>query len=127
MWKSKPIATGAWSLFAVRLTPISIFSTVRHLTTTAPHELAIDEGEAEIGFYDDGGIELAEVMREYVLLSLPMQQVCNEACKGICPQCGLTGIPAIASARPKLVDERWTASAEFEGRNAKTVEGRNDA
>ena len=56
---------------------------------TAPHELAIDEGEAEIGFYEDGGIEIADVIREYILLSLPMQQICKEECQGICPQCGL--------------------------------------
>jgi uncharacterized protein len=74
-----------------------------------PHELAIDEGEAEIGFYDDGGIELAEVMREYVLLALPMQQVCDEACKGICPQCGLNRNTGHCQCETKLVDERWTA------------------
>ena len=74
-----------------------------------PHELAIDEGEAEIGFYDDGGIELAEVMREYVLLALPMQQVCDEACKGICPQCGLNRNTGHCQCETKIVDERWTA------------------
>jgi uncharacterized protein len=75
----------------------------------APHELAIDEGEAEIGFYDGGGIELAEVMREYVLLALPMQQVCDEACKGICPQCGLNRNTGRCQCETKMVDERWTA------------------
>jgi uncharacterized protein len=74
-----------------------------------PHELAIDEGEAEIGFYNGGGIELAEVMREYVLLALPMQQVCDEACKGICPLCGLNRNTGHCQCETKLVDERWTA------------------
>lgn len=77
--------------------------------SSIPHELAIDEGEAEIGFYDDGGIELAEVMREYVLLALPMQQVCDEACKGICPQCGLNRNTGHCQCEMKIVDERWTA------------------
>jgi uncharacterized protein len=77
--------------------------------SSLPHELAIDEGEAEIGFYDVGGIELAEVMREYVLLALPMQQVCDEACKGICPQCGLNRNTGRCQCEPKMVDERWTA------------------
>ena len=77
--------------------------------SSLPHELAIDEGEAEIGFYSGGGIELAEVMREYVLLALPMQQVCDEACKGICPQCGLNRNTGHCQCETKLVDERWTA------------------
>ena len=47
-------------------------------------EVKIDAGEAEIGFYEDG-LELEDILREQVLLALPMQRVCSEACKGICP------------------------------------------
>jgi uncharacterized protein len=78
-----------------------------------PHELAIDQGEAEIAFYDDGGIELAEVLREYVLLSLPMQQVCKQDCQGICPQCGLNRNTCRCERETKIVDERWTALRDF--------------
>ena len=51
-------------------------------------EVEIDEGEAELGFYEKNGIELEDVLREQVLLALPMQRVCSESCKGICPGCG---------------------------------------
>src|SRR5262245_1177523 len=51
-------------------------------------EVEIDEGETEIGFYEGGGLELEEILKEQVLLSLPMQRVCSEDCKGICPVCG---------------------------------------
>src|SRR5699024_3547527 len=43
-----------------------------------PHDLAIDEGESEIGFYNGKGLELGEVLREHILLTLPMQKVCRE-------------------------------------------------
>jgi uncharacterized protein len=76
---------------------------------TAHRELAIDEGEAEIGFYEDGGIEIADVIREYVLLSLPMQQICKQDCQGICPQCGLNRNTGQCQCETKRVDERWTA------------------
>jgi uncharacterized protein len=76
---------------------------------TAHRELAIDEGEAEIGFYEDGGIELADVVREYVLLSLPMRQICKEDCQGICPQCGLNRNTGHCHCQAKMTDERWTA------------------
>lgn len=78
-----------------------------------PHERAIDEGEAEIAFYDGDGIELAEVLREYVLLSLPMQQICQQECKGICPQCGLNRNTGHCQCETKVVDERWTALRDF--------------
>lgn len=51
-------------------------------------EVAIDPGEAEIGFYDLPGLELDDILREQVLLQLPMQRICSETCKGICPVCG---------------------------------------
>src|SRR5579871_6026434 len=51
-------------------------------------EVEIDEGEAEIAFYEDGGMELEDILREQVLLALPMQRVCSDVCRGICPVCG---------------------------------------
>jgi uncharacterized protein len=74
-----------------------------------PHEIALRDGEAEIGFYDDGGIDLTEVLREYVLLSMPMQQICKAECQGICPECGLNRNTGQCQCEPKLIDERWSA------------------
>lgn len=51
-------------------------------------EVALDEGEVEIGFYDFPGLELEDIVRERLLLQLPMQRVCSDTCKGICPSCG---------------------------------------
>src|SRR5262245_44132608 len=39
-------------------------------------EVEIDEGEAELGFYEGEGIELEDILREQILLLLPMQRVC---------------------------------------------------
>ncbi|NLY75456.1 MAG: DUF177 domain-containing protein [Firmicutes bacterium] len=33
-------------------------------------------------------IDLTDCIREQVFLSLPMKFTCNEACRGLCPQCG---------------------------------------
>src|SRR5580700_7223449 len=51
-------------------------------------EVEIDEGEAELAFYEGGGLELKDILREHILLSMPMQRICSETCRGICPQCG---------------------------------------
>jgi uncharacterized protein len=51
-------------------------------------EVAIDEGEAEMGFYEMPGLELEDILREQVLFALPMQRVCRPDCRGICPVCG---------------------------------------
>ena len=76
-------------------------------------EIAIDEGEAEIGFYDLPGLELEDILREQILLQLPMQRVCGEACRGICPVCGgnrnenACACEARPDDRPR--DDRWMA------------------
>ncbi len=52
-------------------------------------EVAIDEGEAEMGFYELPGLVLEDILREQLLLQLPMQRVCSETCKvEVCPVCG---------------------------------------
>jgi uncharacterized protein len=72
-------------------------------------EVAIDEGESEIGFYAGGGMELEDVLRERVLLALPMQRICSEACRGICPVCGKNLNDAACTCKPDSADDRWGA------------------
>lgn len=72
-------------------------------------EIAIDEGEAEIGFYELPGLELEDILREQVLLQLPMQRVCSEACKGICPNCGVNRNETTCNCQPHSGDDRWRA------------------
>jgi DUF177 domain-containing protein len=72
-------------------------------------ETAIDEGEAEMGFYELPGLELEDIVREQVLLRLPMQRVCSEACKGICPICGANRNETNCSCQPHPGDDRWMA------------------
>jgi uncharacterized protein len=70
-------------------------------------EVEIDEGEAEIGFYEGSGLELADVLREQILLSLPMQRICQADCKGICPVCGANRNEVACNCRVEPVDDRW--------------------
>jgi len=72
-------------------------------------EVEIDEGEAEIGFYEAGGLELEDVLHEQILLALPMQRVCREDCKGICPVCGKNRNEGACDCRATSVDDRWGA------------------
>lgn len=72
-------------------------------------EVGIDEGEAEIGFYEGAGLEVADIVKEQVLLNLPMQRVCSETCKGICPVCGVNRNEVACQCEVKPVDDRWQA------------------
>jgi len=69
----------------------------------------IDAGESEIGFYEGDGLELEEVLQEQVLLALPMQRVCREDCRGICPVCGQNRNVIACDCEVKPVDDRWAS------------------
>ena len=77
--------------------------------THAGEEVEIDEGESQIAFYEGEGLELSDILREHILLSLPMQRVCSEACKGICPVCGGNRNQASCNCETKPADDRWAA------------------
>ncbi len=72
-------------------------------------EVEIHEGEAEIGFYQGGGMELEDILREQVLLALPMQRVCSDVCKGICPVCGKNRNETTCDCRLENANDRWGA------------------
>jgi uncharacterized protein len=76
-------------------------------------EKAIDDSEAEMGFYEGDGLELNEVLREYVLLALPMQRVCSATCKGICPICGQNRNLKACACQAGAVDDRWEALKNY--------------
>jgi uncharacterized protein len=52
-------------------------------------EIKIPDDESEVGFYSGEGIELADIVREQVILSVPMKIVCRTQCRGLCPSCGI--------------------------------------
>lgn len=72
-------------------------------------EAAIHEPDTEIGYYQGEGLELEDVMREQVLLAVPIKQLCQEACKGLCPQCGRNLNREACNCSAPQVDERWAA------------------
>jgi uncharacterized protein len=77
-------------------------------------EVGIDEGEAEIGFYEAGGLELEDILREQVLLALPMQRVCSDGCKGICPVCGRNRNEGACDCKVNNRSDRWKALKDLE-------------
>ena len=76
---------------------------------TTVGEVHLDAGETEIGFYEGDGLALNDVLREQVLLDLPMQRVCKPDCKGVCPYCGQNRNTSICNCRVAPVDDRWSA------------------
>ncbi|MGY6024400.1 YceD family protein [Streptomyces spinosirectus] len=74
-----------------------------------PDEDADDaEADEDRLFLEDGMFDLEPVLRDAVVLALPMQPVCREDCLGLCSECGarLTDDP---DHHHDAVDIRWAA------------------
>ena len=79
-------------------------------------ELSVTDAEAEIGYYQGEGLMLEDVLREQVLLALPLKVTCREDCKGFCPQCGKNLNQERCSCSTEVEDPRWAALKEVRGR-----------
>jgi uncharacterized protein len=79
-------------------------------------ERSISTSETEIGYYDDGGLALEDVLREQVLLSLPVRSLCGEDCKGLCPRCGRNLNTESCTCVTTSVDPRWSALSDLASR-----------
>jgi uncharacterized protein len=51
-------------------------------------------------------LDLTEVVRQYILVALPMQPLCRVDCAGLCPTCGQNLNTARCQCKPVPADER---------------------
>jgi uncharacterized protein len=67
-----------------------------------------EEEDRALWIDDHHLLDLSEVLRQYVLLALPMHVLCREECLGLCPVCGqnLNQGSCGCTSEP---DERWAA------------------
>lgn len=64
--------------------------------------------EEEAGLFD-----LAEDVRDFIVLEIPMNPVCKEACKGLCTTCGINLNDESCGCTPQAADSRWDALREL--------------
>ncbi len=84
--------------------------TYRPLTAGAgAAEREIEEEDFSTAFYENDEIDLGELIRERLYLSVPMKPLCHDACKGLCPQCGVNRNREACGCRDHWVDPRLAA------------------
>lgn len=74
-------------------------------------EAADDDDDLEqpdVAYYDEDKIELAETLREELLLALPIAPLCNEDCKGLCGHCGKDLNDGPCECPKESRDDRWS-------------------
>ena len=65
----------------VLLEPVATLSRLKE-------EVRLTKDDLDVIFFDGVTVEVDEVVREEILLAVPMRKLCHEACQGLCPVCG---------------------------------------
>ena len=55
---------------------------------TEPDEIELSADDLAFGYYQGLDLDLGEILRERIILEIPISLTCREDCKGLCVQCG---------------------------------------
>jgi uncharacterized protein len=72
-------------------------------------EMELSDADLTVSVTEDGKIDLAELVREQILLNLPEQVFCRDDCKGLCEKCGANRNLIDCNCKEKEIDPRWAA------------------
>ncbi len=72
-------------------------------------EMSVTDAEAEISYYEGEGLPLEDVVREQILLAVPLKLTCREDCKGLCPHCGKNRNLEACGCAVRPEEPRWAA------------------
>jgi len=72
-------------------------------------EREVGDEDLETSYYENDAIDLNGLMREQFYLALPMKPLCQDDCRGLCPQCGTNLNTGNCSCAPVWEDPRLAA------------------
>jgi uncharacterized protein len=86
---------------------------------TTGHALPAPDDDLAFTIDQNHELDLHEVVRQNLLLALPMQTLCSETCRGLCPECGHNLNEGPCEHEGQVTDERLASLANL----FRTVEG----
>lgn len=72
-----------------------------------------DDEDGEIRYFEGTSIDITYALEQSVFLELPMKILCNENCKGLCPDCGCNLNKSSCDCANNRIDPRLAALASF--------------
>ena len=67
----------------------------------------IPSGELNMDFYSGDEMDITTLMKEQILLNIPMKPLCKDSCRGICRTCGKNLNEGDCSCPPTETDSRF--------------------
>jgi uncharacterized protein len=69
----------------------------------------LSKADLDVDFYTREEVNLEAIVREQVLLTLPLKPLCRETCQGLCPRCGADLNRETCNCRRDEAASPWTA------------------
>jgi uncharacterized protein len=69
----------------------------------------LTEDDLDLSVYDGEAIDIDELVKEELMLAVPAQVLCREACQGICAVCGEDKNLVNCGCATEEIDPRWSA------------------
>lgn len=92
--------------------PVSTRFTLQYITGQAyesSHVVELTPDDLAISVFDGEAIDLDEIVREQILLTVPERALCREDCQGICATCGKDLNAGSCNCESLDIDPRWAA------------------
>jgi uncharacterized protein len=102
------VATGTCGRCLARF-PLDVahdFSIVLTPETRLAGEIELAPGDLTESFYSGTEVDLTPLVYEQVILALPTRPLCDEECRGLCPQCGVNRNSGQCSCTAEVGDPR---------------------
>jgi uncharacterized protein len=78
-------------------------------TNIGDNDEEVHDDDLGVAYYQEDVIDLGQVLREQLYLSLPMKPLCREDCRGLCPVCGINRNRETCQCQAEWVDPRMEA------------------
>jgi uncharacterized protein len=77
------------------------------------HDLELEQEQLNENYYVEPAISLKQLVREQIILNLPLKLVCRDECAGLCSQCGADLNEAACDCDRSDRDPRWSVLLEL--------------
>jgi uncharacterized protein len=87
------------------------------LLVPAPSTVAAEEelspSDLDLDYYTGEIVDLETILKEQIILMMPVKPLCEEACKGLCPQCGANLNQQTCQCRPQAANTPFAELAKL--------------
>ena len=72
----------------------------------------LSPSDLDLDYYTGEVVDLEGLLREQIILMVPVKPLCDEVCKGLCPQCGANLNRETCHCRPEAVNSPFANLAK---------------